>query len=753
MVFFESGDVQANDLLWRRHRQGGRCDRHENSEFNNLRYWIQTISWLMFPKETPTVQHRDMVIITQPSKELSNRHRDILVCLFLVTACICAYWQVINCDFVNFDDPKYITENVHIQSGLTLESLNWAFTSTYASNWHPLTWLSHMLDFQFYGMNPGRHHLTNLLLHLANALLLYVVFRKMTGSLWQSGIVAALFAIHPLHVESVAWVSERKDVLSTFFWMLTMGSYTWYVANPAVTRYLLVGLFFVLGLMSKPMLVTLPFVLLLLDFWPFYRFRFKDTDENGGLQQKAIAVRLILEKIPLFVLSALSSTMTFYAQKHGGSVISLDVIPLKARIANALVAYVAYIGNMVYPAKLAALYPFYGDVPYWKIAGACLLLVAVSLLAFRVIKRRPYVTVGWLWYVGTLVPVIGVVQVGTQSMADRYTYVPLIGLFIIVAWGIPELVAKWRFRNIWLATSAAVLVAILMAVTWKQVRYWKDGITLFEHTLEVTSNNWLAHNNLGHALFKKGRIDDAIEQYLKALHLKPGHEKAHNNLGNALEKKGLFEEAVEHYLFALRINPDYAEAYNNLGNALHKQGRIEEAIERYLTALQIKPDYSGAHYNLGNALAEMNRQNEAIAHYTNALKMDPKFTDAHINIGIVLEEQGKVAEAIDHYQKALTIEPMSPLILEKLARSFKKMKKYQKAIFFYNEILKVLPENPTVYYNIACVYSLQNQTEDAFKWLTKAVANGFDDWNHIKADSDLEYIRGSSQYRELLKDH
>ncbi len=726
-----------------------------------------------------------MAMINNHSKEFCSRHRNILVYLFLVVTTISVYWQVRNYDFVNFDDGTYIYENSHVQKGLTLESITWAFTTIYASNWHPLTWLSHMVDCHIYGMSPGRHHLTNLLLHVANSLLLFFVFRKMTKSFWQSGFVAALFAIHPLHVESVAWVSERKDVLSTFFWMLTMWGYTRYIEHPAVNRYLLVVLFLALGLMSKPMLVTLPFVLLLLDYWPFCRFRFKRSGGSGNSQQKSNALRLVWEKIPLFVLVTMSSALTFYAQKKGGAVRSLEIYPFKIRIANALVSYVKYVGKMVYPSKLAVLYPHPGMLPWWKIGGACLLLVYISFLAIRVVKQSPYFAVGWLWYLGTLVPVIGLVQVGRQSMADRYTYIPLIGIFIIIAWGVPELVAQWRHRKIWLAILATVVLTILMATTWKQIGYWKNGITLFEQTLKITSNNYVSHNNLGNALDKQGRtteaieqyliatrikpdyaearnnlgnalqkeghVEEAIEQYLKALRIKSDYAEAHNNLGNALEKQGRIAEAFEHYLQTLRIKPDFVEAHNNLGNALHKQGRFEEAIGHYLQALQIKPDYAGAHYNIGNALAENNRQDEAIAHYTKALKIDPEFADAHINIGIVLEEQDKVAEAIEHYQKALSVEPMSPMVLEKLARSFKRLKKYQKALFYYNEILKVLPENPVIYYNIACVYALQNQVENALKWLTKAAANGFDDWNHIKTDIDLEYIRGSSHYKEFIK--
>jgi len=458
-----------------------------------------------------------------------KKHHDVLLCLFLVVLTLAVYRQVQNFDFVNFDDHMYITENRHVKEGLTLKSTIWAFTTIHAANWHPLTWLSHMLDCQFFGMNSGRHHLTNLFFHITNSLLLFFVFRKMTGSSWQSGFVAALFALHPLHVESVAWVSERKDVLSAFFWMLTMWSYVWYVEHPGINRYLLVLLFFILGLMAKPMLVTLPFVLLLLDFYPLSRFQFQQSDDGNIFQQRSIYLRLVLEKLPLFVLAAISSAVTLYAQKRGGAVMSLDVIPIKVRIANALVSYIKYIEKMIYPSELAVLYPFQGMLPWWEITGAGLLLVSISFLAIRVIKQSPYYAVGWLWYIGTLVPVIGLVQIGRQSMADRYTYIPLIGLFIVIAWGVPEIVAQWRHRKILLTIFATVLLSILMTVTWKHLRHWGNSITLFEHTLEVTSNNYLAHNNLGVALDIQGRTQEAIDHYLKALRIKPDYVEAHNN--------------------------------------------------------------------------------------------------------------------------------------------------------------------------------------------------------------------------------
>ena len=378
-------------------------------------------------------------------KTLFNVRLGIWICFSLVISILCIYWQVRHFSFVNYDDPQYVTANYAVQAGLAFENIRWAFTAVHANNWHPLTWLSHMLDCQIYGLDPGRHHLTNVLFHILNTLLLFLVFKKMTGALWKSAFVAALFALHPLHVESVVWVAERKDVLSTFFFMLTLWSYTRYVERTNLYNYLMVLLFFMLGLMTKPMLVTLPFVFLLLDYWPLQRFCFGSSDSNG---QRSFYWGLVWEKMPLFILSSASSVVTYLVQKSSGAVNSLAAIPFHVRIANALLSYVSYIEKMLWPEHLAVLYPYPNVILPWKIVCAGLLLMMISVFIFRRLRSKPYLAVGWLWYLGTLVPVIGIVQVGAQAMADRYTYVPLIGIFFIAAWGGADLVTKWRFRKI-----------------------------------------------------------------------------------------------------------------------------------------------------------------------------------------------------------------------------------------------------------------------------------------------------------------
>ena len=445
------------------------------------------------------------MIITHHSDTASgNKSAGIFICLILLVITFSVYWQIHTFDFIRFDDDQYVYGNPHVKTGVTMNNVIWAFTAFHSCNWHPLTWISHMIDCQFFGLNPGPHHVVNLAFHIINTLLLFLVFKKMTGGLWQSAFVAALFALHPLHVESVAWIAERKDVLSAFFWMLTIFVYEKYARRPTVVRYFFVFLFFALGLMSKPMVVTLPFVLLLMDLWPLKRIRINHPPDGKSTHQINIMYRLILEKIPLFFLSAISSVITFYAQKSGQSVANLNLIPIHTRIANSLVSYATYIESMIWPTKLGVLYPYVFQQPVWKIMGACLIVIFISLLSVTTIRKIPYFFVGWLWYLGTLIPVIGLVQVGRQAMADRYTYIPFIGLFIIFAWGMSDFYGKIQKSRIAFASSAMIIVTVLTIVTWKQIGYWKNSILLFEHTLAVTSDNYLIHNNLGLVLEPTG---------------------------------------------------------------------------------------------------------------------------------------------------------------------------------------------------------------------------------------------------------
>ena len=590
--------------------------------------------------------------------------RQLFIGLFLTVATLVVFWQAHDHAFIGYDDTKYVTANYYVQAGLSKEGLIWAFTTTHASNWHPLTWLSHMLDCQLYGLNPRGHHLTNVFFHLLNTLLLFLVLQRMTGVPWRSGLVAALFALHPLHVESVAWVAERKDVLSTFFLFLTLLSYIWYVARPGFYRYLLILLFFALGLMAKPMLVTLPFVLLLLDYWPLRRIKsFQLTRSDRAVTTRpselnSQTLRLIWEKIPFFLLATASSTVTFLVQARGGAVASLEVFPFETRLANALVSYVRYLGKMFWPQDLAVFYPHPGQsLPMWQAAGAGLLLLVISITVVRLGRRYPYLPVGWLWYIGTLVPVIGLVQVGAQAMADRYTYVPLIGLFLMIAWGVADLLGSWRYGKPALAVAAPLLLSALMVCATFQVSYWKNSLTLFEHTLRVTSHNSQVHNNLGNVLTQKGKLQEAISHYTKALEISPNYAEAHINLGVALTRQGRLKEAIKHYSAALQLKSNSAELHNNLGVALFELGDIPGAIKNYLAAVQLKPDYAEAHNNLGNGLAKLGKLSEAEIHYAKALKLRADYPEAHNNLGVALARQGRLREAIAHFREAVRLAP------------------------------------------------------------------------------------------------
>jgi Flp pilus assembly protein TadD len=558
--------------------------------------------------------------------------RKTFICLVLITVTLAVFWQVSNHEFVDFDDHYYVVNNPHVQGGITSESVLWAFTSYFGGVWMPVSWLSFMLDFELYGLNPGGYHVTNLFLHLANTLLLFLVLKKSTGEVWQSAFVAALFALHPLHVESVAWMAERNDVLSTFFWMLTMGAYLLYVKRPGSARYLLIVIAFALGLMAKPMLVTLPFVLLLLDYWPLER-----------LESRRSLLRLVLGKTPLFVLSAISCLVTIIVQRKRGGLGSFDDFPLTVTIPNALVSYVSYLGKMIWPHKLAVFYPHPGSsLPMWQAAGVGLLLVFISVVALWSARRWSYLAMGWLWYLGTLVPVIGLVQTGNHSMADRFTYIPLIGLFIMVAWGVPEFVRRYhRSRTVVLAVAASAVLSTLIILTWSQLRIWRNTITLFEHSASVTDNIFAAHTNLEYAFAKQGNDKEAMAHFVKAAEIKPDFARAHNNLGNALARQGREAEAVAQFYEALQLDPNLPGVHSNLGNVLERQGKIEEALSHYSIALQLAPQFAEAHLNLGTFWARQGRNEEARSQFARALELRPNFAEAHNSLGVVLARQGK----------------------------------------------------------------------------------------------------------------
>ncbi len=566
------------------------------------------------------------------STTLGKGRRFFVVVAVLIVTTLAVYWPVRNHEFINLDDNVYLTNNPIVKRGLTFKNITWALTSGHASNWHPLTWISHMLDVELYGLEPGRHHMTSVLFHILSTLMLFILLRRMTGSVWRSGFVAALFALHPLQVESVAWVAQRKTVLSTFLGMLTLWSYARYVEEPGGPRYLATLLFFILSLLSKPMLVTLPFIMLLLDYWPLDRCRQGMPKKGNNARQWGIKTWLLIEKVPFFALAAASSTVTYLAQREWGAVSSLEMIPLKLRISNALVSYIAYIIKMIWPQRLAVFYPYPADIQMWKVAGASMLLATISFGVIVSMKRHPYLWVGWFWYIGALVPMIGLVQVGAQALADRYAYVILIGLFIMIAWGVPEFWDKMNLPRIGLYLIAAISLLMLLNGSWFQNRYWRNSIELFSQTLNITSNNFVVHNGLGSALVLKGRTAEAITQFSEALRIKPHYAEAHNNLGVALEVQGRDAEAVAHFSEALRIKPDYAEAYNNIGGAMLRQGKVDEAIYLLSTGLRKNPNYAEAYNNLGVAWLRKGRVETSMIFFRKALQIMPDYSDAQENL-------------------------------------------------------------------------------------------------------------------------
>jgi tetratricopeptide (TPR) repeat protein len=619
----------------------------------------------------------------------------------LAVLTLLVYCPSFNYPFVNIDDPDYAFQNPHVQAGLTADGTRWAFTTFDCGNWHPLTWLSLQLDCEVYGgLKPGGFHLTNVLLHAANTLLLFLVLGRMTGLLWRSAVVAALFALHPLHVESVAWVAERKDVLSTLFWMLTLAAYVHYVRRPGVCRYLLVVMALGLGLMAKPMLVTLPFVLLLLDYWPLRRVAgssphkpdapARDAANSSPARRACRPGSLLLEKLPLLALVAASCGVTFLAQSRAEAVAPLEAFPLAVRVGNALLAYVTYLGKMLWPAHLAVYYPHSGaDVSVVGALGAGVLLVVITALVLGPGRRRPYLAVGWLWYVGTLVPVIGLVQVGGQALADRYTYVPLIGIFLLLTWGAADLAAAWRVPRPYLIAAAAAVLSACVALSWVQVGYWKSSLDLWAHAAAVTEDSGLAHLNLGACYYERHMLTDAKREFERAAALGPGRAGPHAKLGTVLADLDLWEQAAAEYRRAVELEPEIAWLHFNLGRALVELGRPEEALPEFHKASDLDPESASSHHNLGSALRDLGRLEEAEAEYRRAIELDPVSALSHHNLGSVFAEMGRFEEALVAYRRAIEFDPRDAQPHSNLGRALQEAGRLEEALAEYRRAVEL----------------------------------------------------------------
>jgi Flp pilus assembly protein TadD len=613
--------------------------------------------------------------LKQPPEDLFSR--PLIISLLLAMATLAVYWPARQCGFLGFDDPGYYSENVHVLGGFTWNNVVWSFTSGEAANWHPLTWLSHMLDAEIFGNNPGGPHLVNLLFHAANVVLLFLLLHRLTAATWRSALVAALFALHPLHVESVAWIAERKDLLCAFFVLLALLAYARHVtgdkwrvtsgmaASSLVTRhsspfYFTALVFFACGLMSKPMAVTLPFLLLLLDWWPLRRIcdlRFTIYDLKP----------LLLEKIPFFVLSAAACLVTFVVQQKGSAVATLATFSLPVRIENAFVAYARYLGKTVWPATLANPYPHPGHWPVAAVILSVLLFTGLCVAAFGFARKLPFVFTGWFWFAGMLVPVIGLVQVGSQSMADRYAYLPVAGLLVILVWGLAMLVARWKVSNALAAAAAFLILAACAVRTREQLDYWQNDGTLFGHALAVTQNNYVASINLGAWLSKNGQTQEALDKYYAALQMSPADPVALYDVGNAFAKLGHWDEAVADYRRALQIVPEAPDILNNLGFALMAQKQLPEAVTNFEAALKVKPGFANAHNNLATALFKQGRFEAAAEHFYEAVKLAPDNPLFCANLGDTMVRLGKVEAAAECYQQALQLEPGNQKVTAKLS--------------------------------------------------------------------------------------
>jgi len=723
-------------------------------------------------------------------REILAKYSCVLICVLLVCGIPAVYWQVLASDFVNLDDTIYVTENPHIKTGFSAENVKWVFSVGKVAYWHPLTWLSHMLDCQLYGLRPGLHHLTSLALHITNSLLVFLVFKGMTGAVWRSAFVAAVFAFHPINVDSAAWIAERKNVLSTLFWLLTMWAYTGYARKGGVRRYSLALGLFVLGLLAKPMLITLPFAMLLLDYWPLGRLslnrsavllaalplcrsgpavpqarRGRSSGQNAGKGGKSKTFggqtlplgRLVWEKTPFFALSAVSVFLSFLSMRRLGITTSTDLIPMKLRLANAAVSYVSYIGKIICPRKLAVFYPYPMEVAIWRSMGAALLLVCVSFVLIWVFRRKAYLSIGWLWFVGTLLPVIGLVQAGLwPSIADRWAYVPMIGLLIIVAWGAGDLAAKWRLPTSATVLAACACIAVLGVCTYRQAGHWRNSRTLFSHALEVTTDNYIAHLNLGNTFIKEGMIAEAMSHYGKAIEIHPAFADAHYNLGVCFSLQEAYERAISEYRIALNLNAGHFNARLRLAEALTRTGKLDEAVGHFENLLQKEPNNVEALNNYALALVQMMRTTQAIELYDKALRIDPDSVEVLNNLGTALAEQWQFDAAITHLTKALRLNPGFAKTYYNLADASKRAGGLDDAIEYCREALRIDPNDKAGHYNLGRLLSERKNYDEAAEQFEKAIELDGDfavaryNLGQIQ-DARGETDKAIAQFREVLR--
>ncbi len=646
------------------------------------------------------------------------------ICAVLAAMTWLIFGQTLAHDFVNYDDELYVYDNAKVGAGLSLQNIGWAFTHTVCANWHPLTVISHMLDCQVYGLKPAGHHFTNVLLHTIAVILLFLVLRQMTGTLWRSAFVAVLFAIHPLHVESVAWISERKDVLSAVFFMLTLGAYTRYIRTLSLTSYLFVLLFLTFGLMSKPILVTVPFVLLLLDYWPLKRFASETPGKSGHRRRTGGRVdfrRIFLEKIPLLFLSFASCLATVLAQRH--FIDPIDKLSLAERLGNAAVAILVYLRQLVWPFGLSVFYPHpRHSLSLVQVSMAALLLLAITIASFVYRRKHPYFLTGWFWFLGMLVPVSGIVQVGTQAHADRYTYLPQIGLYVLGTWFVADIVSSGRNQRVLLGTAMVSSIVILMWSAWKQTSYWHDSRTLWTHALDVNPQNDTAHNGLCNLALRQNRFEEAVFHARKALEVRPHSADAHNNLGLALLGTGQKTEALIEFRKVIETSPVRPRVHYNLATLLSDSGQLDEAIAEFRKELQVQPEFVEAENNLGTVFERKGAFDDAVTCFQKAIQLDPRRPKAHYNLATVFLRQGEFDQAIAHLEKELQINSASAEAHNDLGIALSQKGRIDEAIGQWQKTLELQPHNLSAYCNLVWVFA--TFPDDAIRSGAKAVALG-----------------------------
>jgi protein O-mannosyl-transferase len=732
-------------------------------------------------------------------KQVIDRNKVTLICLILIIATFAVFWQVGSHEFLHFDDDLYVFGNQHVKKGLSLENIAWAFhlsTPSEKTYWHPLSSISHMADVQLFGMNAGMHHLMNVFFHALNVVLLFLVLNKATGTLWRSAIVAALFAFHPVNVDTVAWIAERKNIISTTFWLLTMLAYIYYTRRVTIGKYLLVAFVYTLGLLAKPMLVTLPFVLLLMDYWPLKRIGFpmssdqsKVYEENfpgaKGLSPHSL---MILEKVPLLVGSLVTISISSLSIRSLGVVIPLTDVPMGLRVSNAIVSYVHYLWKLIWPVNLTFFYPYPYTVPSWQVAGSLLLIAGTSTLTLMYFKRYPYLIIGWLWFLGTLVPVSGIMQGGLwPAIAERWAYIPYIGLFIAVTWFLTDTVSNRKHLEIAGIIMTAIVFTLFMTKTWVQLPYWKADFTFFQHGIDVDRSNFVAYLNMGSVYYVDGQYEKALSSYYQALHVRPENISTHIGVGNALSKLGRYQEAETHYRDALKIGPKNDMAHERLASVLVTQMKFKDAANEYKAALVQNPDSEEYCYSLANTLMALGEADQAIVYYRRVLMKMPGNFQVQTKLANAYAAANKLDDAVRAYSEVLKTHPDSQdaftglmnvtarknTIEEKIKTLESELKTrpdnlqaiygivvlntskgdYNKALLYLNKMAVKKPSDPDVYYNMACIQAKQGKLDEARGSIQAAMQKGFNKWNMLRNDRDLENIRDTDFYKNLMKEH